>query len=29
MLAPEGKLDALPDIGRLFDEMLMVFPNHR
>ncbi len=25
MLAPEGKLDALPDIGRLYDEMLMVF----
>lgn len=29
MLAPEGKLDALPDIGRLYDEMLIVFLKHR
>jgi len=29
MLAPEGKLDALPDIGRLYDEMLTVFLKHR
>ncbi|MBA3324339.1 MAG: TetR/AcrR family transcriptional regulator [Rhodobacteraceae bacterium] len=28
MLAPEGKLDALPDIGRLYDEMLIVFLKH-
>lgn len=29
LLAPEGKLDALPDIGKLYDEILMVFLKHR
>jgi len=29
LLAPDGKLDALTDIGRLYDEMLMVFLKNR
>ena len=29
LLAPAGKLDALPDIGHLYDEMLVVFLKHR
>jgi len=29
MLAPEGKLNALGDIGSLYEEMLMVFLKHR
>ena len=29
MLAPEGKLDALPDIGPLYDEMLNALLDRR